>query len=78
MVVQEGGNMTEVIITALASLSGSAMGVLASSKLTNYRLQKLEEEVKELSKKNDDITILKEQMKGVIKDVEEIKVLRIQ
>lgn len=70
--------MTEVIITALASLSGSAMGVLASSKLTNYRLQKLEEEVKELSKKNDDITILKEQMKGVIKDVEEIKVLRIQ
>lgn len=70
--------MTEVIITALASLSGSVMGVLASSKLTNYRLQKLEEEVKELSKKNDDITILKEQMKGVIKDVEEIKVLRIQ
>lgn len=70
--------MIEVIITALASLSGSAMGVLASSKLTNYRLQKLEEEVKELSKKNDDITILKEQMKGVIKDVEEIKVLRIQ
>lgn len=33
----------------------------------------LEEEVKNLSKRTDDVTILKEQMKGVIEDVKELK-----
>lgn len=68
--------MTELVIatvTAISSLGGSALGVLASSKLTNYRLSRLEAEVKELSVKNDDITILKEQMKGVIEDVKELQ-----
>ncbi len=62
-----------VVITALAGLLGSAAGVLASSRLTNYRLELLEKEVKELSAKTDDVTILKEQMKGVIDDVKELK-----
>ena len=62
-----------VLITALAGLLGSAAGVLASSRLTNYRLELLEKEVKELSAKTDDVTILKEQMKGVIDDVKELK-----
>lgn len=61
------------LITALAGLLGSAAGVLASSRLTNYRLELLEKEVKELSAKTDDVTILKEQMKGVIDDVKELK-----
>lgn len=61
------------LITAASGLSGSALGVIASSRLTNYRLEMLEKEVKELSTKTDDVTILKEQMKGVIEDVKELK-----
>lgn len=61
------------IITAASGLAGSGLGVVASSRLTNYRLEMLEKEVKEISKKSDDVTILKEQMKGVIEDVKELK-----
>lgn len=60
-------------ITAVSGLCGSGLGVIASSRLTNYRLEMLEKEVKELSTKTDDVTILKEQMKGVIEDVKELK-----
>lgn len=62
-----------VFITALAGLLGSGLGVIASSRLTNYRLEQLEKEVKELTSRVDDVTILKEQMKGVIEDVKELK-----
>jgi hypothetical protein len=61
------------VITAASGLMGSGLGVIASSRLTNYRLEMLEEEVKNLSKRTDDVTILKEQMKGVLEDVRELK-----
>ena len=61
------------IITAASGLTGSAMGVIASSRLTNYRLEQVEKKVSDLLKREDDITILKEQMKGVIEDVKELK-----
>ena len=61
------------VITATSGLMGSGLGVIASSRLTNYRLEMLEEEVKNLSKRTDDVTILKEQMKGVMEDVKELK-----
>lgn len=61
------------IITAASGLAGSAMGVIASSRLTNYRLEQVEKKVSDLLKREDDITILKEQMKGVIEDVKELK-----
>lgn len=61
------------VITAASGLMGSGLGVVASSRLTNYRLEMLEEEVKNLSKRTDDVTILKEQMKGVLEDVKELK-----
>ena len=63
----------QAIIPAFSSLAGAGLGVVASSRLTNYRLEMLEKEVKELSEKTDDVTILKEQMKGVIEDVKELK-----
>lgn len=63
----------QALITACSSLLGAGFGVIASSRLTNYRLEMLEKEVKELSTKTDDVTILKEQMKGVIEDVKELK-----
>lgn len=40
--------VTEIIVALLGllgTLSGSFLGILAASKLTNYRLQKLEEKV---------------------------------
>ena len=63
----------QALITACSSLLVAGFGVIASSRLTNYRLEMLEKEVKELSTKTDDVTILKEQMKGVIEDVKELK-----
>lgn len=69
--------MTDVLltglITAMSGLAGSGLGVVASSRLTNYRLEKLEGKVEDLIKRDDDVTILKEQMKGVIEDVKELK-----
>lgn len=69
--------MTDVVltamVTAISGLAGSGLGVVASSRLTNYRLEQLEGKVESLIKRDDDITILKEQMKGVIEDVKEIK-----
>jgi len=61
------------VIAAVSSLTGSGIGALASSRLTNYRLEQLEGKVTDLIKRDDDITILKEQMKGVIEDVKELK-----
>jgi len=61
------------IITAASGLAGSGLGVIASSRLTNYRLEQVEKKVSDLLKREDDITILKEQMKGVIEDVKELK-----
>ena len=61
------------IITAFSGLAGSGLGVIASSRLTNYRLEQVEKKVNDLLKREDDITILKEQMKGVIEDVKELK-----
>ena len=61
------------IITAVSGLAGSGLGVIASSRLTNYRLEQVEKKVSDLLKREDDITILKEQMKGVIEDVKELK-----
>lgn len=60
-------------VTAVAGLFGSGIGAVASSRLTNYRLEQLECKVNSLIKRDDDITILKEQMKGVIEDVKELK-----
>lgn len=69
--------MTDVvvtgIITAVSGLAGSGLGVIASSRLTNYRLEQLEAKVEDLIKRDDDVTILKEQMKVVMEDVKELK-----
>ena len=49
--------MSDAIITALTSLAGSALGVMAgvigSSKLTEFRLSNIESKVDELDKKMD-------------------------
>lgn len=68
-----GSDLIIAVIAGASSVLGSSVGVIASSRLTNYRLEKLESKVDEIAKRDDDIIILKEQMKGVIKDVEQIK-----
>ena len=69
--------MTSDVVIALvagaSSIIGSSVGAFATSKLTNYRLEELEKKVNELMNKNDDVIILKEQMKGVILDVQKLK-----
>ena len=65
--------IVQAIIAAGGALAGSGLGVIASSRLTNYRLEQLEGKVSDLIKRDDDVTILKEQMKGVIDDVKELK-----
>lgn len=69
--------MTSDVVIALvagaSSIIGSSVGAFATSKLTNYRLEELEKTVHEIVKKNDDVIILKEQVKGVIEDVQELK-----
>ena len=66
--------MTEAIIIAiigfLGAVVGSGLGIIASAKLTNYRLEQLEIRVKEhnnfgirVQKLEDDIKYLKDEVK---------------
>lgn len=68
--------MSETIILALISLLGTATGTLGgifvTSKLTNYRLSQLEDEVKKhnnlidrMYKVESRVTIIEEELKGV-------------
>lgn len=68
-----GSDLIIAVIAGASSVLGSSAGVIASSRLTNYRLEKLESKVDEIAKRGDEITVLKEQMKGVINDVKELK-----
>lgn len=67
---------TEIIVALLGligTLSGSFLGILAASRLTNYRLQMLEEKV---NKHNDLIErtfILEGQMAECRHDIRELK-----
>lgn len=61
------------IIAFLGTLAGTFGGILASSKLTNFRLQKLEEKVDKHNSVIERTYRLEEQMKVVnhrIKDLE--------
>ena len=79
--------MSETIIIALISLigtlGGTFGGILATSKLTNYRIEQLEKKVdkhnnliERMYKAEDSINILDEKIKAVnhrIEDLEEAK-----
>ncbi len=51
------------LIGAVGSALGAGLGVLASAKLTTYRLQKLEEEVRKHNDFARRMPVLEEQMK---------------
>ena len=50
------------IITAASGLFGSTLGCLASSKLTNYRLEQLEKKVEALSHNEKRLLILEQKV----------------
>lgn len=70
--------MNSTIIVAifgcLGTILGSGLGVLASSKLTNFRLQQLEKKVDKHNTVIERTFRLEEQVKEIYQDVKELKV----
>lgn len=67
---------TEIIVAVLGligTLSGSFLGVVASSRLTQYRIQKLEEKVDKHNTVIERTYALEGQMKECIDDIAELK-----
>lgn len=52
------------IISFIGTLCGTAGGIIASSKLTNYRLEQLEKKVDAHSKSTSRIPIIEEKLKN--------------
>ena len=72
--------MDSGIIVALISLAGTALGtfggIMASSKLTNYRIQQLEKRVAEHNNYARRMPVVEEQIKVInhrVADLEELK-----
>jgi hypothetical protein len=69
--------MSETIVVALIGLAGSAIGafagVMASAKLTNYRLQQLEEKVNKHNNMVERTYALEGRMTEAEHDIRDIK-----
>ena len=55
-------DILQIFISGIFSLAGAGVGVIATSRLTNYRLEQLEKKVDKLSENDPRITILEERM----------------
>ena len=69
--------ITISLLSLAGTLLGSLGGVLASSKLTNYRLGQLEKKVDRQSSFTERIPVLEEKLKVVnhrLDDLEEVKI----
>lgn len=68
--------MTEIIVALLGlvgTLAGSFLGVLAASKLTNYRLQQLEDKVNKHNNIIERTFVLEGQMLECQHDIKDLK-----
>ena len=69
--------MDSTIIVAifgfLGTILGSGLGVIASSKLTNYRIEQLEKKVDKHNGVVEKTLILEEKVKEIAADVRELK-----
>ena len=54
--------ITLSLISAFSSLAGAGLGVVATSKLTNYRLEQLEKKVDKLSENDQRLALLEQRM----------------
>lgn len=52
----------QFIVSGFFSLCGAGIGVIATSKLTNYRLEQLEKKVDKLSENDQRIALLEQRM----------------
>ena len=52
----------QLFVNGFFSLAGAGVGVLATSKLTNYRLEQLEKKVDRLSENDQRIALLEQRM----------------
>lgn len=55
-------DILQIFISGFFSLAGAGVGVLATSKLTNYRLEQLEKKVDKLSENDQRIALLEQRM----------------
>lgn len=55
-------DILQFFISGFFSLAGAGVGVLATSKLTNYRLEQLEKKVDKLSENDQRIALLEQRM----------------
>lgn len=68
--------MTEIIVAAislLGTLGGSLGGILVSSKMTNYRIQQLENKVAEHNKFARRMPVVEEQIKVANHRIEDLE-----
>ena len=68
--------MTEIIVAAislLGTLGGSLGGILVSSKMTNYRIQQLENKVAEHNNFARRMPVIEEQIKVVNHRIEDLE-----
>ena len=56
-------DILQIMISGFFSLAGAGIGVMATSKLTNYRLEQLEKKVDSLSENHQRIALLEQRMK---------------
>lgn len=61
------------ILGCLGTVIGSGLGVIASSKLTNFRLQELEKKVDKHNGVMERTFRLEEQVKEIAEDIKELK-----
>jgi hypothetical protein len=66
-------NILIALLSLLGTCAGSFGGIYASSKLTNYRLKKLEEKVDRHNQFAEKIPVIKEQIKVINHRIEDIE-----
>lgn len=52
----------QILISGIFSLLGAGVGVITTSKLTNYRLEQLEKKVDKLSENDQRLALLEQRM----------------
>lgn len=69
--------MSETVIVALIGLCGSGLGsllgIMASSKLTNHRIEQLEKKVEKHNQVVERTFVLEGQMREMVHDILELK-----
>ena len=63
-------DILQIFISGFFSLAGAGVGVIATSRLTNYRLEQLEKKVDKLSENDQRIALLEQRMSHYGKEKE--------